>query len=30
MENYEQMKCISNDFQEHDIIYRLSIKAKEQ
>lgn len=30
MENYEQTKWISNNFQEHDIINRLSIKAREE
>jgi hypothetical protein len=30
MENYQQMKLISNPFQEHDMQNELSIKAKEE
>jgi len=30
MENYQQMKWISNPFQEHDMIIGLSVKAKEE
>jgi len=30
MENYQQMKWISNPFQEHDITSRLSTRAKEE
>ncbi|CAI6376659.1 unnamed protein product [Macrosiphum euphorbiae] len=30
MENYQQMKWISNPFQEHDMTSGLSIRAKEE